>query len=150
MTWGRLAKGLGYSTEAFRAWRKLPAAPQEPDPVKWQEYIEEHDLGVVGNRVSKDREELLRENVEKKNKLLDLQIDRESVRSVDRGSVGALLQRIGSMQKAMLYAALEREYPGKVVGRNAAEIAVLGRNLADRISDVMQRDVEEWEKSLAS
>ena len=104
-------------------------------------------MGVVGNRLSKDREELLRENVEKKNTLLDLQIDRESRKSVDRASVGALLQRIAAMQKAVLYAALEREYPGKVVGRNAAEIGLLGRQLADRVSDVMQRDLEDWERA---
>ena len=125
----------------------MPGAPASPNPAEWQQFIEENELGVVGNRLSKDREELLRENVEKKNTLLDLQIDRESRKSVDRASVGALLQRIAAMQKAVLYAALEREYPGKVVGRNAAEIGLLGRQLADRVSDVMQRDLEDWERA---
>ena len=143
-TWVHLAKRLRVSTNAISEWRKLPGAPDEPVLASWKPFIAENQLGVVGNRVAPRREALLESSVEKKNRLLDLEIARKEGRMVDRSSVDALHHAVFTRQKAVLFAALESEYPGKVVGRTASEIRMLGRQLAERICDVFSRDVEQW------
>ena len=61
--WAALAVSLGFTARAMRDWRKLPNAPQTPDEAAWRAFIEEAGLGIVGNRVGKDREQLLTEKV---------------------------------------------------------------------------------------
>ncbi len=144
-TWGRLAKQLQVSTNAIREWRKLPGSPETPEYEPWKAFVAENQLGIAGNRVTPQREALLVESVQKKNRLLDLEIARKEGSSVDRSAVDALLVAVFTRQRAVLYAALEGEYPGKAVGRTASEIRVLGGQLAGRICDVFSRDVEKWE-----
>lgn len=142
--WGTLAKQLKVSRQAVAKWKKIPGAPTAPNLSDWQAFVEEHQLGVVGNRVSKGREELLGENLTKKNRLLDLQIGREERSMVDRADVDQLLLHVGSLAKTTLYPAMERELPARAAGRSAAEIAVIGREIADRICEQMQRGFEAW------
>jgi hypothetical protein len=142
--WGTLCKRLKFSRTAFHGWRKLPGAPQTPDAAAWKAFIAENDLGIVGNRVSKDREELIKEKLTKENRLLDLKIAKEEKTSVDRKEVDALFLHIATLAKTTLYPALERELPPKAEGRTAAEISLIGREMADKIVDQMQRDMEAW------
>ncbi len=146
-TWGNLSKHLKVSRQSVTEWRKLPGAPQEPASGPWKAFVEEHGLGVVGNRKSHRREFLLESAVEKKNRLLDLEIAQKERRTIYRADVNKLLLHVASQQRAVLYAALEREYPGKVVGRTAGEISQRGRELADRVCDIMNREIETWQKS---
>lgn len=144
MTWAKLAIKLGVSVVALRQWRELPEAPEVPDVDRWKAFVEMSGLGVVGNRVGAGREELLKENLVKKNRLLDLEIAAKEKKVVDRAEVDALLLHISTLAKTTLYPALERELPPKAEGRTAAEISLLGRQLADRICDQMSRDIEVW------
>lgn len=143
-TWSKLAIRLSVSRVSLTEWRKLPEAPQEPDLDRWLAFIELMELGNVGNRTSKGREELLKENLTKKNRLLDLQIAKEEKSVVDRSEVDSLLMHISTLAKAVLYPALERELPPRAEGRSAAEISLVGREIADRICEQMVRDIEVW------
>ena len=66
-------------------------------------------------------------------RLLKLKFDRETERSMLRSDVDRMLAYAGSLITARLYTALEREYPGRVVGRGPQEIAAVGRALADEL-----------------
>ena len=142
--WPLLAKQCGISRQSLLVWRKLPGAPQTPDKAAWLAFIDENDLGQVGNRVSKDREELMRENLAKRNRLLDMEIAVKNRTMVDRASVDAMLLHVATMQKAVLFPALERELPAKAEGRPAAEISVLGREIGDRICAIFSSGIQSW------
>jgi hypothetical protein len=144
-TWSLLAKQLQVSKQSIARWRGLPGAPTEPDAPVWRAFIAENGLGVAGNRLSKQRESLLASSVEKKNRLLDIEIAQKERKTIERADVNKLLLRVASQQRAVLYAALEREYPGKVVGRTAAEVSLRGRELADRVCEIMDREIETWQ-----
>lgn len=126
----------------------MPNAPQSPDLESWRAFIDAHELGIVGNRVSKDREQLLKEKLEKENKLLDLKIAREEGTSIDRTAVDALLLHVATMQKTVLYPALERELPAKAEGRTAAEISLIGREIGDRLCAVFSSQIETWQRQI--
>jgi hypothetical protein len=87
------------------------------------------------------------QKTQKEVRLLDLKIAREERKVVDRAEVGALHMRIGTLMRGRLYAALEREYPGRVVGRTAAEISAIGRALADELMDIFSQEEEQWAAS---
>jgi len=79
-------------------------------------------------------------------RLLDIKIANEEKKTVSRSDVGKMLLRVSTLQRGRLYAALEREYPGKVVGRTAAEISSIGRALADELCDVFKAEEESWQR----
>lgn len=145
--WGTLCKRLRVSRTAVYEWKKLPGAPTEPDYEAWKLFVEENELGISGNRTDRGREELLKENLTKKNRLLDLQIAKEEKTVVDRSEVNELLLHVSTLAKAILYPAMERELPPRAEGRSAAEISIVGREVADRICEQMQSDLAVWAES---
>ena len=130
----------------MRDWRKLPGAPQTASIEAWQAFIADNELGTVGNRVSGDREELLKDKLTKEIRLLALKIAREEKTSVDRAEVDALLLHIATMQKTVLYPALERELPAKAEGRTAAEVSLIGREIGDRLCAIFASQIESWQQ----
>ena len=145
-TWTKLSIRLGVSIPTLANWRRLPESPKTPALKAWQDFVAQKELGLIGNFVGKGREELLKENLTKKNRLLDLEIANKERRSVDRAEVDSLLLHVGSLAKATLYPALERELPAKAEGRTAAEIALVGREIADRICEVFAANIEQWKQ----
>jgi hypothetical protein len=143
--WGTLAKRLHVSRTAIHEWKKLDGAPTEPNFEAWKAFVAENGLGVAGNRVSSKREGLLSDAARLKNRLLELEVARKEGRTVERTDMDTLHHKVFTRQKAVLFAALESEYPGKAVGRTASELRVLGRQLAERICDIFAQDVEGWE-----
>jgi len=79
-------------------------------------------------------------------KILEIKLAREERRSIERSEVNKLFLHVASQQKAVLFAALEREYPGKVVGRTASEISLAGRQLGDRLCAIFTREADQWQK----
>lgn len=145
-TWSKLSNRLRVSAKTVDLWKRLPGAPAEPDYEQWKAFVKERGLGVVGNRVGKSRESLLTENLVKKNRLLDLEIANKERKSVDRGEVDSLLLHVAAMQKTVLFPALERELPPRAEGKTAAEIAILGREIGDRLCDVFTATIEAWKQ----
>lgn len=145
-TWAKLAIRLQVSRTSINTWKKLPEAPQVPDYDKWKAFVELMELGHVGNRTTKGREDLLKENLTKKNRLLDLQIAREERTSVDRSVVDQLFLRLGSLQKTVLYQHLEKQMPAKAAGHGAAvePMQALGRETADALCEIFNQEMDKW------
>lgn len=143
--WGELSKRIRFSRQSVLAWRKLPGAPKTPDLAQWKEFMEENNLGSgVGNKTGRGREKLLEEKLVEEIKLLRIKNAKEQRTVVDRDAVDAMLLRVGSLMKPVLYHKFERELPPKALGRTADEIAMIGREMADDICDIFQRGLEEW------
>lgn len=81
---------------------------------------------------------------QRETRLIDLKIAQIERKSIDKAEVNKLLLHVSSQQKAVLFAALEREMPGKCVGKTASEIARFGRELGDRLCAIFTRAIEEW------
>lgn len=144
-SWANVAANLRCSRQALAEWRRRDGAPARPDVKAWQAYVAEAGLGIAGNRTSSSRELLLAANLSKRNRLLDFEFAVAQREMIPREEVNALLFRVASLQKGVLYAELERAYPGKVVGRTASEISAAGRALADRLCDIFQREMSQWQ-----
>lgn len=139
-----LAKRLHVTRAALRAWAKLDGAPSNWDYDEWRAFMQEQSLGSAGNRVSADKEELQKEKLRGEIRLNELKIAKEERTSVSRAEVDSLLLHVATMQKTILYPALERELPPRAAGRTAAEIGLIGREVADRLCDVFSSAVETW------
>ena len=148
VTWPKLAIRLRVSRTSIDNWRKLPDAPQVPDVERWKAFVEMNDLGRPGNRPAAGREELLQENLVKKNRLLDLEIGERERKSIDRTLVNALLLRLGSLQKTVLFQKLEKEMPAKAAahGAPAVEMAKLGRETADALCELFAQEMDRWQE----
>lgn len=147
ITWSNLSQRLGVSVQTIKNWRdNYPGeCPGTPDFEEWKKFVSEKGLGVVGNRIGSEREKMLVEVLAEDLATKRLRRAKEEKRVIDREKMDDLHHRIFTRQKAVLYAALESEYPGKVAGRTAGEVRILGRQLADRITGIFSKDVEEWE-----
>jgi len=145
--WGELAVQLKVARRVLFTWRRLPGAPETADLGIWKNFVEENSLGIAPNRVAPRRAELMEENLVKRNRLLDLEIAKQERSVIERAAVDALLLRVASMQKTILYQSLEREMPAKAAGRSAEEIAVLGRETADNLCEIFSREIEQWKQS---
>ena len=145
-TWAKLAIRLGFSYETIRQWRDLPDAPEVPDLERWKAYVEVMGLGQVGNKTSKGREDLLKENLIKKNRLLDLEIALKERKVVDRSAVNQMLLRVASLQKTVVFQKLEHELPAKAVAFGAPmdPMRTLGREAAEGICDIFAQEMEKW------
>ena len=148
-TWDQLAKALGVSVVSVNGWRNLPGAPADKDLGAWQAFQAENELGIAGNKGSASREELLKANIEKRNKLLDLQIAKEERTVVDRTVVDEMLLRLGSLQKTVLYQKLEKELPAKAAAHGAAvePMQILGREIADGLCELFGQEMDRWQNS---
>lgn len=129
---------------AFREWRKLPGAPAGPELEAWVKFIEDNQLGNVGNRVSEDREHWLTQQAEFRAKLLEIEHKKVLGEIVMKADLDARDVRIASAQKAALYEILTTELPVKSEGKSAVEIRALNREAADRVCVLMQERLGEW------
>jgi hypothetical protein len=139
-----LAKRLHVTRAALSAWSNLDGAPLGWDYDEWRAFMKDQSLGVSGNRTSADKEELQKEKLRGEIRLNELKIAKEERTSVSRADVDALLLHIATMQRTVLYPALERELPPRAEGRTAAEIGLVGREIADRLCDIFAASVESW------
>ena len=145
-TWAKLAQILGYSPSAIRNWRKLSGSPKTKDVETWLAFVEEQALGVVGNRVGKDREYWLGRQAEFRARLLEIDHRRATGELVPRAEVEEWTLRAAMTAKRVLFNLLENELPTKAEGLTAAEIRVIARDMGDTICDAM---ISEFAKSAA-
>lgn len=147
-TWNKLAIHLKVSRTSIENWRQLPEAPEVPDPDRWKAFVEMNELGkTVGNKVTLGREELLKENLVKKNRLLDLEIELKERRVVDRSQVNQMLLRVASLQKTVAFQKLEHELPAKAIafGAPVEEMRGLGREAAEALCEIFAQEMTKWE-----
>lgn len=147
-TWAKLAIRLRVSRTSILAWRGLPDAPEVPDYERWKAFVALMELGSgVGNKVTKGREDLLKENLVKKNRLLDLEIEQKERKLVDRSQVNQMLLRVASLQKTVAFQKLEHEMPAKAVafGAPVEEMRKLGREAAEALCEIFAQELTKWE-----
>ena len=142
-----LARVLGFSAPALSQWRtKFPGeAPQGFEVAEWQKFIASHNLGIVGNRVSKGREELLRLKLTTEVRLNEIKIAKEERKLVPAGDVESFLTYSSARLKAGLYRMIAELAP-KVAGLEAVEVRQLMTEHADVLCVAMQSLVEEWRR----
>lgn len=142
-----LAKRLRVSAVSIDAWAALPGAPTGFNYEEWKAFVKENDLGIAGNRVSKSREELLKESLRAKIKLDNLKIAKEERTVVDRAEVDKFLLHIATLQKTILYQRLGRELGPKGEGKNATELNIYGQAVADELADIFANGLEQWQSA---
>lgn len=98
----------------------------------------------AGQREKKNLVELKAGKLERENKKLDLEIAVTEKKMIAVKEVDALLLHIATLQKTILYQALEREMPAKGAGRSAGELTALGRGLADRLCEIFAEEETKW------
>jgi hypothetical protein len=143
-SWAALAKRLSISRRALFDWRKHPGAPSTPDLAEWEEYVEENSLGIAPNKLSPARAKLLEENLRKKNHLLDLEIAKQENRMIDAAAVNDFLHKVAFTQKTVFYSMLEGELPPRLVGKDQAEMSIIGRETADKLCDIFSTELDQW------
>jgi hypothetical protein len=144
--WGELAQRLRVSRGAIANWKKLPGCPQTPDYAAWEAFVKANELGVVGNRTSAEREDLLKKKLRSDIRLNEIKIAKEERSVVDRAAVDQMLLRMGSLQKARLYQKLENEMPAKAVafGAQVEPMKRLGREIADALCEIFSQEMDQW------
>lgn len=141
-----LAEALGFTRQSFYDWkiRFKDSCPTGDDVEQWRRFIEENQLGVVGNRVEKPRENLMQEKLTQEIRLLKTKNAKEEKSVVDRGEMDELLLHISTLQRTILHQRLGRELGPKCEGKNAAEMNVFGRQLADELCDIFSGKIDQW------
>lgn len=147
LTWMALAEKLEVSSQAVVNWRKLPGAPVTSDLEKWVSFVKENGLGLMGNRVGKDREALLIEKLETEIALNKAKLAKEERTVVDRSAVDAFLLHVATLQKTILYQRLCRELGPKGEGKTAQELNVFGQAVADELATIFSNAIESWNQS---
>ena len=140
-----------------RRHRQLSAEGYFPGPMRGQYKLVPTLQGLF--RYYREAASKLREQVlttrdlkgQKEIELLDLKIARDRGAMIDRNVVETLLGAIATLQRSRLYSALEQELPGRVTGRDPAQVRVVGREIADELcaifSDAKARWVEELQNA---
>lgn len=137
---------LGFSAPALSQWRtKFPAeAPADFDPEKWLAFIAAKNLGVVGNRVSKGREELLKEKLTEEIRQLRLNNAAKERKSIPADEVDSFLHHCA----ARLNVALDRlctECAPKCAGLEVEAVRRVLREHADTLRHTMRGAAEDWQ-----
>ena len=125
----------------------MPGAPDGPDHAAWVKFIEDNQLGNVGNRVSEDREHWLTQQAEFRAKLLEIEHKKAQGEIVMKADLDARDIRIATAQKALLYELLTNELPVKCEGKTAGEIRAMNSVAVDRVCVLMQERLSDWAAS---
>lgn len=141
-TWTQLSKDIGFATQTVRDWRKLPGSPKTPDADKWREFIEENQLGVAGNRVSRDREYWLTKKAEKDVALLEIKIRKEEGSAIGIEEHDDYVGRLGQSIRSSLLT-LENVVP-RLAGKSQAEMRIEIRKEVDRFIAMFRKTMNEW------
>jgi hypothetical protein len=100
------------------------------------------------DRAKSRTEELKQGKLERENKKLDLELDRLGKKMVLIKEVDQLHLHIGSLQKAILIAKLEREMPVRTEGKTAPEKVLIGRAIVDELCDIFSQRIDQWKETL--
>ena len=143
-----LCEHTGFSRPTINKLRRENGAPESNDPDEWDIWLDKHpEVGLAGNRVSKDREHWLTEQAEHRARLLQIERQRADGDVVMKADLDARDQRVALAQRTALYEILTNELPVKSEGKTAVEIRALNRDAADRVCLLMQQKLNDWARA---
>lgn len=142
LNWKTLAATLGVSPRSMTTWRKLPGAPEKPDPSEWLAFVEERGLG--SRQDDPESANLRAEKLKREIALLDLKLQRERAQVIPVDQVDDLLKRIAAGQRSELLHWAQNESPPIVAGADLAEIRANQMDIAHRICDQMETGLSRW------
>lgn len=128
---GKLSKVIGYSIISINKWRKehddFPGPDMKGDQMydvravlKW---LEDHpNVGRGGNRIEGDREALMCANLEKRNALLDIDIEEANHRLVPIDKVLSIIKQERTANVMAFRRRILSEMPSELDGLSAREI----------------------------
>ena len=137
---------LGISTFSFYDWRRkyrdFPGPREDGrysiDELQlWRDNHPEKGQGA-GNKVTGRREELMCENLEKRNQLLDRQIAESERRLVNADAVIELLTRERTLALESLRKRMLSELPAELAGKQPSKIAALLEEAIEEFLDDMK------------
>lgn len=139
-----LARAIGFSQPAISGWKKrFPDAPKGYDVAEWLAFIKQKNLGTVGNRVSKGREDLLKEKLTEEIRQLRLNNASKERKLIPSADVDGFLMHCASR----LNVALDRlctECAPKCAGLEVGDVRRILREHADTMRLTMQTAADDW------
>jgi hypothetical protein len=140
---------IGISTNAFYRWRQKyrdfpqPRADGLYGLEDFRSWLDAHpDIGEgAGNKVTGRREELMCDNLAKRNALLDRQIAEADRRLIDGRKVAEMLVRERTINQETFRKRLLSEIPAEAEGKRASAIAALLQDAYDEYLDDIERSI---------
>lgn len=139
-----VAEALGVDVRTVYRWKDREGAPPLADVDGWKEYAETQGIAPKGLKNAKGinglREELLREQI-RTAKLKNSQLEGESI---PQGEVRQFCQSWATKLDLLLTMKLETEGPAKCVGKSAAELRLVFREIHDEIRGATEKGLLQW------
>jgi hypothetical protein len=130
----RISELFKISVVSLNKWRRTFDDFPEPDPnhqnryevLKVRQFLERHpDIGEAGNKVTGKREELMCQNIEKRNALLDRQIARAENEQISAERVLAAFTAERTINVESFRRRMLSEIPAELEGKTARDISLL-------------------------
>lgn len=147
MTATQISGIIGVSTVTFHKWKAKYSDFPDPDSETHRynlddirAFMDDHpELGQPGQRVGAKREDLMCENLDKRNQLLDQQIAEQEHRLVDGSSLLEIFMRERTIAREAFRKRILSEIPAEAEGKRAQQIHKL-------LSDAM----EEYDRDIVA
>ena len=139
-----LCKQLDCSRASLYVWTKMDGAPEpysdgSHNLKAWQTFIESRGLKPVeGDELNRGR--LQAENLQRKNALLEIELDEKLGRLIPVAEVETEVTRMVHQFKGMIYTKLENELPPILEGLKAAEIQIKQREAVAAAFAILEED----------
>ena len=138
-------QGTPFSQPTLANWkRKYPDAPTGLVLSEWLAFVEKHELGFAGNRVTKSREELIKANLAADLKWKNLRIAQAERTLVPLDDVKAYTNHLGYSMLHVLRSRLENSLPPRVLGLDVVDVRQICRETLDSILTDLNDRIKEW------
>ncbi len=144
-TWDELAAALKVSRQTLASWRnKHEDAPDTMRVADWAAFRKKRGLGIVGNRVGKDREEILADKAAAETRLIRIKIAKEERKLIPADQVENFHLFAASRLKSAIYQLFATELPPKTANSDLADVRKANRDACDTLCMSMQATFDQW------
>ena len=139
-----LADSLGCSRASLYIWLKMEGAPSTSNTKRhdidaWEKFINSRGLKPVeGDELNRGR--LQAENLQRKNALLEIEIDEKLGKLIPVVEVETEVTRMVHQFKSLIYTKLENELPPILEGMKAADIQIKQREAIAEAFAILEED----------
>ena len=152
-----LAKELGVTRASVYIWQKMDGSPtvksnNRHDLSEWRAFVTSRGLKAAeGDELNRGR--LQAENLQRKNALLEIEIDEKLGKLIAVSEVEVEVTRMVHQFKGMIYTKLENELPPILEGMRAADIQIKQREAIAAAFAILEDDKwrrQRWNASPAA